>query len=169
MNSIYVKILITFLSLAHINLYSQEKIETQFYSLTIPQDTKVKAFDSAHEEIANIDVFQFNAGEKPKYILYLMSNKTNQIIESITIDNYKDFLFDLGDLKILSVENLKNKIKINYAYKDKENIKGVIYMYLTNDILNRFVFLLPNDNAKIKFQEEIDIMISNLKVLKNYW
>lgn len=168
MNNIYIRILIIF-NLMTMPIYSQERIETEFYNFAIPKNTVIKAFDSTHEEVANIDVYQFNFEEKPKYILYLMSNKTNQIVDSITIDNYKDFLFDLGDMKILGIENSKNKIKIDFSYNDKKNIKGIIYMSVTNDILNRFVFLLPNDSAKIAFEEEINIIVNNIKELRNSW
>ena len=72
------------------DMLSQENIKTNFYKLNIPKNTTVKTFAKNHEELANIDAYQFNADEKPKYIMYLMSNKTNVEITSINIDNYKD-------------------------------------------------------------------------------
>lgn len=162
------KMVIGFLILFSYNLYSQEDIKTEFYTLKIPEKTTVKTFASTHEELANIDAYQFNIDEKPKYILYLMSNKTNKEV-SINADNYKDFLFDLGDLKILGVEDLKGKIKIDFSYIDKKNINGIIYASVKNDILNRFVFLLPNESAKKTFQKEIDEMINNVNEVKSIW
>lgn len=150
-------------------LYSQENIKTDFYVLKVSEQTTVKAFASTHEELANIDAFQFIVDEKPKYILYLMSNKTNTEQVNINMDNYKDFLFDLGDLKVSSVEDLGSKIKIHFLFNDKKNINGIVYAYIKNDVLNRFVFLLPNDNAKITFTKEIDEMINNVAEVKSHW
>ena len=160
---------IVWFSLINSNVYSQENIKTAFFSLKVPEKTTVKTFASTHEELANIDSYQFITNEKPKYILYLMSNKTNKEIASVNIDNYKDFLFDLGDLKVSAVEDLSGKIKIFFSYADKKEIKGIIYVYVNNDILNRFVFLLPNQSAKETFQKEIDTTINNVVELKKSW
>lgn len=164
----YIKIIII-ISLICNNLYSQEDIKTEFYNIKVPQNTTVKTFASTHEELANIDAYQFIINEKPKYILYSMSNKTNVEISSINIDNYKDFLFDLGEIKVLGVEDLNKIMKIKFVYKDKENIKGIIYVSVTNDILNRFVFLLPNDKAKELFEKEINELVNNITEIKKYW
>lgn len=168
MNKLFIGFVILF-NLMNNSLYSQENIKTEFYTLKVPEKTTVKTFASTHEKLANIDAYQFNVDEKPKYILYLMSNKTNKEVVSVDIDNYKDFLFDLGDLKILGIEDLGGKIKIHFSYNDKENIKGIIYASVKNDILNRFVFLLPNENAKKTFQKEIDEMINNTIEIKSLW
>lgn len=151
------------------SLYSQENIKTAFYELNIPEKTSVKTFASTHEELANIDAYQFIVDEKPKYILYLMSNKTNKEQVNINMDNYKDFLFDLGDLKVSSVEDLGSKIKIHFSFNDKKNINGIVYASIKNDVLNRFVFLLPNENAKKTFIQEIDDMINNVTEVKSHW
>jgi hypothetical protein len=151
------------------DMLSQENIKTNFYKLNIPKNTTVKTFAKNHEELANIDAYQFNADEKPKYIMYLMSNKTNVEITSINIDNYKDFLFDLGDLKLSRIENLEDKLKINFTYSNKENIKGIIYMSVKNNILHRFVFLFPNENSIQIFQNEVDEMINNITEIKEFW
>ena len=165
----YLIILLTVFNLISYGMLSQENIKTNFYKLNIPENTTVKPFAKTHEELANIDAYQFNADEKPKYIMYLMSNKTNMEIASINIDNYKDFLFDLGDLKLSRIENLENKIKINFTYSNKENIKGVIYMSVKNNILHRFVFLFPNENSIQIFQNEVDEMINNITEIKEFW
>jgi hypothetical protein len=168
MNKLVIGLVVLF-SLINNNLYSQDTIKTEFYSIRVPEKTSVKTFASTHEKLANIDAYQFIVNEKPKYILYLMSNKTNKEIVSVNIDNYKDYLFDLGDLKILGVEDLNEKIKIHFTYIDKENIKGIIYVSVNNDILNRFVFLLPNENAKEVFQKEIDKLVNSVIEIKNHW
>lgn len=168
MNKVHLKFIIL-ISLICNNLYSQENIQTEFYTIKVPEKTTVKTFASTHEELANIDAYQFIVNEKPKYILYSMSNKTNVEISSINIDNYKDFLFDLGELNVLGVEDLNETIKIQFVYKDKENIKGIIYVSVTNDILNRFVFLLPNEKAKELFEKEIDELVNNINEIKKYW
>lgn len=168
MNKIFIGFVILF-NLFNNSLYSQGDIKTEFYTLKVPEKTSVKTFDSTHEELANIDVYQFNVNEKPKYLLYLMSNKTNKEQVSVNIDNCKDFLFDLGDLKISGVEDLNGKFKIHFSYVDKPHINGIIYVYVKNDILNRFVFLLPNENAKKTFQKEIDEMINNITEIKSFW
>lgn len=168
MNKLFIGFVILFNFIIN-SLYSQENIKTEFYTLKVPEKTTIKTFDSTHEELANIDAYQFNVDEKPKYLLYLMSNKTNEGVTDVNIDNYKDFLFDLGDLKILGIEDFKGRIKISFSYKDKENIKGIVYASVKNDILNRFVFLLPNENAKNTFQKEIDLMINNVTEVKNNW
>lgn len=78
-------------------------------------------------------------------------------------------MFDLGELKISGVEDLNGKIKIHFSYADKQHINGIIYASVKNDILNRFVFLLPNENAKKIFQKEIDEMINNITEIKSFW
>lgn len=168
MNKSIIKFIILF-SLINNSVYSQDNIKTAFYNLKVPEKTTIKTFASTHEKLANIDAYQFIINEKPKYILYLMSNKTNKEIASVNIDNYKDFLFDLGDLKVSGIEDLNGKIKIFFTYVDKQEIKGIIYAYLNGDILNRFVFLLPNQSAKEAFQKEIDTIINNVVELKNSW
>jgi hypothetical protein len=164
----YIKFTIL-ISLIYNNFYSQEFIKTDFYNIKLPQSTIAKTFASTHEELSNIDAYQFIINEKPKYILYLMSNKTNVAISNINNDNYKDFLYDLGELKVVNIEIFKNKIKINFAYKDNDSIKGIVYLSITNDILNRFVFLLPNDKAKELFEREIDEIIYSIVEIKKNW
>lgn len=150
-------------------VYSQDSIKTAFYNFKIPEKTEVKPFKSSHEELANIDGYQFLVSNKPKYILILMSNKTNKEALSVNLDNYKDFLFDLGELKVSGIENLDGNIKIYFTYADKENVKGIIYALVSNNILNRFVFLLPNQNAKDVFQKEIDTLVNGIVEIKNKW
>jgi len=90
------------------NIYSQENIKTEFYYVKKPEKTIIKAFNSTHEEFANIDAYQFITDEKPKYILYLMSNRINIEITSINIDNFKDFLSD--DIFQKEIDTLVNNI-----------------------------------------------------------
>ncbi len=168
MNKLLIKFIILF-SLINNSIYCQENIKTEFYNLKVPEKTTVKTFASTQEELANIDAYQFITNDKPKYILYLMSNKTNKEIASVNIDNYKDFLFDLGNLKVLGIEDLNGKIKIFFTYVDKQEIKGIIYAHVNGNVLNRFVFLLPNQSAKEAFQKEIDTLINNIIELKNSW
>ncbi|MBO9584366.1 MAG: hypothetical protein J7574_09430 [Flavobacterium sp.] len=168
MNKLYVGIVVLF-SIINCKIYSQENLNTKFYNVKIPEKTIVKFFDSTNEELANIDAYQFISDEKPKYLLYLMSNKTNQAIDSVTIDNYKNFLFDLGDLKIGGIEDLDGKIKVSFTYSDNNEIKGIIYVYVINNILNRFVFLYPNQNAKDAFQKETNLLVKNIIEVKKEW
>lgn len=41
------------------SLYSPENIKTEFYTLKVPEKISVKTFASTHEELANIDAYQF--------------------------------------------------------------------------------------------------------------
>lgn len=168
MNKYLIGLLVVF-NLISNDMLSQENIRTNFYQLKVPENTTVKIFAETHEELANIDVYQFNVAEKPKYILYLMSNKTNIEITTIDINNYKDFLFDLGSLKVSKIENLEKKLKINFLYTDKEKIRGIVYLSVKNNILNRFVFLFPNENANQVFQREVDEMMDSVIDIKDYW
>ena len=139
MNKLFLQFVIS-LFLISMNLYSQEDIKTEFYKFKVPEKTIIKTFASTHEKFANIDAYQFITNEKPKYILYLMSNKTNKEISNINIDNYKDFLFDLGKLNVSGVENFSDVVKINFTYEDNDIIKGIVYVSVNKDILNRYVF-----------------------------
>lgn len=157
------------INLVSYDLYSQETIETNFYSFKIPQETVVESFGSSNEELANVDVYQFIINDKPKYLLYLMSNKINVKINTVDFENYNSFLSDLGDVRILVAEKLSNNFKIEFSYNEKENIRGIVFLSINNDILNRFVFLLPNEKAKEVFQDEIINLSNSITIIKNSW
>lgn len=166
------KLLIAFyilINLTNNNLYSQDIVETNFYSFKVPEKTIVKAFGSSNEELANTDVYQFIVNDNPKYLLYLISNKINTEVTNIDYENYNAFLSDIGDIRILGAEKLNNQFKIDFNYNDKENIKGIIFISVNNDILNRYVFLLPNEKAKEVFQDEIIKLVNSITPIKNVW
>ncbi len=73
-----------------VNSMFSQTIENAFYKIPVPFNTFTKSFQSTHEELTNIDSYQFLANEKPKYIFYLISNKLETLVK-IDLDNYKDF------------------------------------------------------------------------------
>jgi hypothetical protein len=148
---------------------AQVDIENSFYKFSIPKKTNVKLFKSTHEELANIDSYQFIFEAKPKYILYLMSNKITSDIKEINIDNYKDFLYDLGEIKISNIEKTNGVVKLHFKYNENDAIQGVLFISINNDVLDRFLFLLPNESAYKSFNTEIDDVVKNIKHKKNKW
>ena len=71
-----------------VNMIGQQKLETSFYSFSKPKNTDVKFFNSSNEEIANTDVYEFRENDKPKYLLYLISNKLTSEYEPISKENF---------------------------------------------------------------------------------
>ena len=161
--------MIIFFNTLIFNAYCQERLKTEFYDITIPENTIVKKFNSSHEDLANIDVYEFLINEKTKYIGHFMSNKLNIYIVSVDLDNYKDFLFDLGELNITAIENINGKVKISFSYFNNEHLRGIIYASISGDILNRYVFLFPVQNVKDMYQKEVDNLVFNVIELKHMW
>lgn len=147
---------------------SQNKVVNNFYSLSSPANTNVKSFQSSHEELANIDSYQFFLEDKPKYIFYLMSNKL-ETSSTVSLENYKNYVFDLGELDITNTEMFNNFIKVYFNYKNKKSIEGVVYIGIRNNILNRFLLMYPNKSALYKFDKEVNIMLNGVDYKKGSW
>ncbi|KAF2514152.1 hypothetical protein E0W68_13790 [Flavobacterium salilacus subsp. salilacus] len=150
------------------NMNAQKKIENSYYRLIIPHNTEVELFENTHEKLANIDSYKFFSNSKPKYILFMMSNKLEESVD-VEMDNYKDFIFDIEDIDVVKADNFNTFIKIYFNYKSNNIIKGVLYIDTRNDILDRFLFMFPNEKHLVKFESEIDIMIDNINYIKDYW
>lgn len=149
-------------------LTAQNKVANNFYSLSAPSNTNVKSFQSSHEELANIDSFQFFLEDKPKYIFYMMSNKL-ETSATVSLENYKDYVFDLGELDITNAEMFNSFIKVYFNYKNKKSIEGVVYIGIRNNILNRFLLMYPNKSALDKFDKEVNIMLNDVDYKKSSW
>lgn len=147
----------------------QNKLETNFYEIKIPEKTTVKSFNSTHEEYANIEGYQFFLNDKPKYLIYLMSNKIIGEVGVINKANYKDFCGDIGTIEVSELKEDNDMIIVLFKYADKETVRGILYLKLTNNILDRFLFLLPNDTAYELFNKEIDDIVKNIIYKKKIW
>lgn len=147
---------------------AQKNIENSYYKLIIPHNTEVELFESTHEKSANIDSYKFFSNSKPKYILFMMSNKLEESL-NVNMDNYKDYIFDLDDLDVINACNFNTFIKIYFNYESNNIIKGVLYIGIRNDILDRFLFMFPDEKHLIKFESEINVMINSTYYIKNHW
>lgn len=150
-------------------LSAQVTFDNKFYRLDIPKNTHIEIFKSTNEEEANVDVYKLITEGKPKYLLYLMSNKLNADVDSVTIDNCKEFLHDIGNLEITDVKTLANLIKIDFLYTENKKVVCTVYLSKTNNILNRFLFIFPNNNISTKFDNEINILLNSIVYKVKYW
>ncbi|MBN9284144.1 MULTISPECIES: hypothetical protein [unclassified Flavobacterium] len=149
-------------------IYSQTKFKTEFYTVTVPENTTYTMFNTTREAEANIDIYEFGADGKIKYLLYLMSNKMSGAVK-VDENNFEDFLTDLYELVITDIEKQDGNLKIYFSYNDSEFVRGIAYLSTENDVLSRFVFLLPNPDAKKTFSNEIDRMVTNIIKTKKHW
>lgn len=159
-----------FLSLLFITsiMTAQNKVENPYYSISIPSKTNVKLYQSSHESLSNIDSYQFLVDGKPKYIYYMMSNKLETSV-TVGMDNFNDFLFDIGDIDITNVEMFNDFIKVYFKYKTKNAIEGAIYIGIRGDILNRFLVMYPNASALKSFNEEVNLLLKDVTYKKSKW
>jgi hypothetical protein len=150
--------------------YGQKTLSNEFYSFVPPKGTEVSLFNYSHEETANIDGYKFSMGDKLKYIFYLLSNKLNVEINEVNQSNYNDFLGDLGDVEVTSYDFNQKLTKLTFNYKDNVKVVGVLFISFNGNILNRFVFVLPNHNNPYqKFNDEIQNVITSIKILNDKW
>lgn len=165
------RIIILFIaSFFYINMTAQEFIETDFYKIKIPNNTTAKFFNSSAEEYAITSVYEFKQNNKPKYLFYLISNKLTDDYEPLNMYNYLSYISDMEEIEVLLVEVVnKDKIKINFKYKNDENIKGIMFLSITNNILNRFLFLLPKKELYEIFSNEINAIFFDIEYLKEKW
>uniref|UniRef100_UPI003A8DA0AD hypothetical protein n=1 Tax=Flavobacterium beibuense TaxID=657326 RepID=UPI003A8DA0AD len=140
---------------------SQDKLENAYYILNLPNNTTVKLFQHTNEDFANIDSYKFFEGEKPKYVLYMMSNKLEADV-TVREDNYIDFLNDIGALNVTNVSRFNNFFKVNFNFKDREAIECVMYININGDILNRFLLMYPNKTILNNFENEVNIFLKNI-------
>ena len=160
---------ILLLSFFVINMITAQKnVENAFYSLPVPSNTEVKLFKNTHEELANIDSYQFLVDAKPKYILYMMSNKL-ETSATVGLDNYKDFMVDIGDVEINNAEMFDSFIKVYFSYADKNAVKGTIYIGIRNNLLSRFLLMFPNESASKSFDSEVNVMLGHTIYKSNVW
>ncbi|MPT34819.1 MAG: hypothetical protein E2604_06970 [Flavobacterium sp.] len=152
-------------------LFAQTNINTEFYKVDLPKGSDFKVFAQSREETANIDVYEFTLDKKPKYLLYLLSNKLNEGHSPIVEENLDSYLSDLGnDIKVVSVEQLKGILKVIIKYHNNDYLTSIIYLSETGNILNRFVFIFPNEQTRDLFHEEIQsIALKNITCNKTGW
>jgi hypothetical protein len=148
---------------------AQNKLENNFYAIKVPEKTTFKSFNSTHEEYANIEGYQFFLNDKLKYMIYLMSNKMLGEVEEINKDNYQEFCGDIGAIEVSEIKEDNDMVRLLFKYTDQEKVRGIIYLKLTNNILDRFLFLLPNDKAYELFNKEIDDIVKSIIYKKNIW
>lgn len=151
-------------------IIAQKSFETDFYNITIPENTTANLFNSSKEEFATTEVYEFKQNNKPKYLFYLISNKLLNNDEPLNLFNYSNYLSDIGNIEVLSAEKIEvNKIRITLKYNDNETVFGVMYFSVTNNILNRFLFLLPKAELHEMFSQEINKIFLDIKYLKTEW
>ena len=98
----------------------------------------------------------------------MMSNKL-ETSATVSLENYKDYVFDLGELEITNTEMFNSFIKVYFNYKNKKSIEGVVYIGIRNNVLNRFLLMYPNKSVLEKFDKEVNIMLSNVDYKKGNW
>lgn len=148
----------------------QESFQTEFYRFTTSINSEVSVFNSVNEESSNINGYKFRENGRLKYIFYLISNKLNADNEVITIDNYKSFIFDLGDIEITSIDTNITPIKLVFNYKDNTKVTGLLYISINGNILNRFVLVLPNlEGIYEKYNDEINNLVQSTINMKSNW
>lgn len=98
-----------------------------------------------------------------------MSNKLNVIESQITLDNFRDYLFDLGeDIEILAVST-QNVPEIIFKYHGNDKILYKLFITIREDILNRFLFMIPNGDKSDEYQRDISFALKQVVYLKSRW
>lgn len=144
---------------------SQDKIENIYFNISVSDSIGVEPYQTTKEEKANIDSYKLSVNSKLIGILFLMSNKL-EVPVTITDDNFKDYIYDIGKLVVLKVEKEDDFFKIYYQ---EEKVQGIIYLESKNDILYRFVFMFPNKSYLLKYDKIADSMFSNIEYKKKTW
>jgi len=160
------KYTIVFLSLlSPIFVYSQNKIENTYCNMLVSDSINFEPFKKINEEKGFIDSYKLLVNSKPICVLFLMFNKLEAQV-NVGEENYKDYIFDIGELNVLKTEQEDTYLKI--YYKDKK-VQGIIYLESKNDILYRFVFMFPNEDYLLKYDKIADSMFSSIEYKKSTW
>lgn len=152
---------------------SQEILNTDFYSLQLPANTAFKKVNETKEDLANIDVFNFvnEKTDRTKYLIYLMSNKMEVDVSSISDREIEDYLFDIQPKSINQVNSFTkegrkwHKVKVSF----EDGIIGSIYLTIVNDVLHRLFFMIPNESFYTNHISEIEAIMVTVKLLKSNW
>ncbi|WP_299557142.1 hypothetical protein [Seonamhaeicola sp.] len=165
-------LLYTYIIIFPLNLISQSVLQTDFYSIEIPEPLTYEKFKSDKEDLSNTDVYKIidTKKEKIKYLVYLMSNKLNYNAKTISEKNINEYLKDIGKSEILNIDKLLLKNKEVFKLKlslDKE-ITGIVYLTSINDVLYRVLIMVP-DKFFMNFKKEIDSICTNTRFLKDNW
>ena len=163
MNKVFILVLLVFST-----SWAQSIHETEFYKMVLPLEYSANPYQSSKEEFANIDSFMLSHHESPRYLLMVMSNKLTANFDGISLDNYMDYIEDIGTISIISAEKSDDFIRVKFIDKKKENISFVAYLNAKNDILNRFVFFIPQKVGDI-YEKEITQVIKSIEYKKIHW
>lgn len=149
-------------------IYSQSEIATPFYTVKIPEGSVATIFKSSSEENAVIDIYRIDGVGKPPYLLYLMSNRLLTQEPDVNVDNFTDYLSDLGNLKILQVDFERAQPLITFQSNISEKTYYKMSPTIINDILCRFLFLIPKSST-FDYNSEINFILQNITYNKKSW
>lgn len=150
-----------FSSFAH----SQSKVENDYCKIAVSDSIRFDAYKKINEEKGFIDSYKLSVNSNLIGILFIMLNKL-EVEASIDENNYNDYIFDLGEITILSVNKEKSYLKI--YYKD-EKVNGIIYLGNNNDILYRFMFMFPNEDFLKRYGQVAHLIFEKTEYKKNSW
>ena len=94
------------------NLMAQEVIDNKFFRLQLAKSTTSEKMNSLNEEFSSLDVFKItnSEDEQLKYLIYLMSNKSN--VKDISESHLNEYVKEIGNVKVLSSDSfIFKKIK----------------------------------------------------------
>jgi hypothetical protein len=155
------------------NNVAQKVIQTDYYRVILPSSTTFEKTNSNNEELSEVDVYQIINSEnlKTKYLAYLMVNKLNADITSISEFNFEDYLKDIGNFKIIETESIVRDNQKFYKLKLSldNGIIGLVYISNMNEVLYRLFYMIPNEEYFTKYQKEISIMFKSADLLKSNW
>lgn len=147
---------------------AQGTFKNDFYEIKIPDNTIVKPYQKSIEELSNTESFIFELNGKPKYILFLLSHKLLKKTE-LNEEDLAEFSIDLGENLIVDkITAIDKSFKVEF-HSSTGKIKQIVYYFTTNDILNRFMFVFPNEEIENKFKAETETIVSGVKYLKEKW
>ena len=149
-------------------LVSQNIVENRFYKITLPLSAQAKPYQLNEEPLSNIESFKIVTDQKLRYILYLMSNKLEAPVSEVNTENYEDFLIDLGSIEVISVEQIDSFVKVIYRFSG-ESFAGVCLIGKTNDILNRFVWMVPDEKVINNLAAEISSISKSIEYKRAEW
>ncbi len=152
------------------NLMSQDVLQTKFYKVIFPKSLTYEKLNSAEEDYSITNVYKVIDSEKQKvkYLVYLMSNKSN--LDRILESNLEKYLKDFGNVKILDKEKLVFENKNVYRLKIslKNNITGILYLMNVKEILYRMMFMTPEKHY-LDNEKEITNLFTSTSFLKTDW
>ncbi|EZH73168.1 hypothetical protein ATO12_19370 [Aquimarina atlantica] len=163
------KIVLLLIVMTALTSSGQTSLKNSSHALELPKATVFEKMNSTKEETSNVDVYKITLAnnDQPKYLIYLMKNKLNKEINSISDYNFEDYLKDVGKAEILSKDLIifKNreyyKVKVDFGNK----VQGVLYITVKDDNLYRLLFMLPNSEYYVKYSKEITSIFESSSLL----